>query len=316
MRLLVVALVLQLVVGGIFVALATTDFSVFGGGDDAKDPRSSKASAAGPAVPRPRTNRFDETRALALAREQVDSYGARPAGSEELRRLGERLRPLLPGGRFEAVPGKPAGMRNIVGHIPGRRPAIVIGAHYDTAVPPGVPGYVGANDGAAGTAAVVEMARAMARQRRLKGARELRFVLFDGEELPPDTPEESFLTDALRGSRAYARAHDGQTAEMLLLDYIGNRGLRLPREASSNRALWSRLRAAANRVGVGVVFPPRGQETVYDDHTPFLRRGVPAVDLIDFSYPHAHRSTDTTDRLSSRSLDAVGETVVDYLRRR
>ncbi len=299
------------------MALALTDFSLFGGGGgDGKDSRSNEARAAGPVVPRATAHRFDEKRALALAREQVDTYGPRPAGSEQLRRLGDRLRPLLPNGRFESVPGAPGGLRNIVGSLPGRRPAIVIGAHYDTAVPPGVPGYVGANDGAAGTAALIEVARSMARQRRAKGARELRFVLFDGEELPPGVSEDRFDTDALRGSRAYARAHRGQTSEMILLDYIGNRGLRLPREASSTRTLWARLRAAAARVGVAPVFPPRSQLTIYDDHTPFLQRRVPAVDLIDFSYPYAHRASDTADKLSARSLDAVGETVVEYLRRR
>ena len=49
-------------------------------------------------------------------------------------------RALLPGGRFEDVPDHP-GLRNVVGTVPGTKPAIVIGAHYDTLVEP--EGFVG-----------------------------------------------------------------------------------------------------------------------------------------------------------------------------
>jgi hypothetical protein len=75
-----------------------------------------------------------------------------------LRRLAERLRPLLPGGRFEAIRGEP-GLRNVVGVLPGRKPGVVAGAHYDTLAKPR--GFVGANNGAAGTAIVIEAARAL-----------------------------------------------------------------------------------------------------------------------------------------------------------
>ena len=119
-------------------------------------------------------------------------YGPRPAGSVASRRLAERLRTLLPNGRFEALPG---GLRNIVGYLPGRRPAVVIGAHYDTL---DKPGFVGANDGAAPTAAVIELARQLPRWRR-RGGPELRFVLFDGEEAPAGTPAtlQGFLSGQL-----------------------------------------------------------------------------------------------------------------------
>jgi Zn-dependent M28 family amino/carboxypeptidase len=179
----------------------------------------------------------------------------------------------------------------------------VVGAHYDSEYHP--KGFVGANDSAAGTAAVVELARDL----RSTSGREVRFVLFDGEEEGPGCPNARFATCALRGSRAYVAAHRGEVGQMILLDYIANRGVRLPREGSSDQALWARVRAAASDVGVGAVFPPTDQVTIYDDHTPFLRAGVPAVDLIDFSYRYADGLEDTIDKLSVASLDAVGETV-------
>ena len=102
---------------------------------------------------------------------------------------------------------------------------------------------------------------------------------------------------------------------MILLDYVGNKGLRLPREGTSSPGLWGDVRAAAQAVGAGAVFPPTTGSSLIDDHTPFLRAGVPAVDLIDWTYP-GHAVTDTIDKLSPASLDAVGETVVQLLRER
>jgi glutaminyl-peptide cyclotransferase len=258
-----------------------------------------------------RVDRFDAQRAWRTVERQL-AYGQRPAGSPQLQRLARRLRPLLPNGRFERLPGEP-GLRNVVGTLPGRRPGIVIGAHYDTLVKPA--GFVGANNGAAGSAVVIEAARALKHVRRPAGAREVRFVLFDGEEPAAGLPEEStdFYHTGLRGSRAYAQRNRGRTAAMILLDYVGNRGLRLPREGSSTPALWADLRAAARKVGAIRFFPDQTGTTIVDDHTPFLRAGVPAVDLIDWSYP-GHDLSDRLDRLSRGSLDAVGETVVELVR--
>jgi glutaminyl-peptide cyclotransferase len=297
---LVVALVVQVVLGAGLIVVAINGFPLIGGGDA----KSERAPAAVPAVPRPSVDRFDAPRAFALIRREL-TYGQRPAGSPQLRRLADVLRRALPNGRFEPVPGHP-GLRNVVGTIAGRAPAIVVGAHYDSEYHP--KGFVGANDSAAGTAAVVELARGLAGATH-PNPREVRFVLFDGEEEGPGCSNARFATCALRGSRAYVAAHRREVGQMVLLDYIANKGVRLPREGTSNPALWARVRTAASAVGVGAVFPPTDQVAIYDDHTPFLRAGIPAVDLIDFSYRYADGLKDTLDKLSVASLDAVGETV-------
>ena len=255
-------------------------------------------------------DRFDAGRAFALVERQVD-VGQRPAGSPQLRRLSAELRPLLPNGSFEAIPGEPL-LRNVVGTLPGSEPGIVVGAHYDTLVRPS--GFVGANNGAAGTAVVIEAARALRRAPAGGEAREVSFVLFDGEEPPAGLPEEStdFYSEGLRGSRAYVAAHPGETSAMILLDYVGNRGLHLPREASSTEELWSRLLVAAETVGAQRFFSSETGPSIVDDHVPFLRSGVPAVDLIDWSYP-GHSLADGLDKISRQSLDAVGETVVQLV---
>jgi Zn-dependent M28 family amino/carboxypeptidase len=244
---------------------------------------------------------------MALVRAQV-AVGQRPAGSEELRNLAVTLRDYLPNAHFEPVPsrGPQRGLRNIVGVLSGSEPAILIGAHYDTEWHP--KGFVGANDGAAGTAGVIELARSLPPELPA-GHREIRFVLFDGEEDPPGCRDQDFEFCALRGSRAYAAAHPGEIGQMILLDYIANRGARLPREGNSSEGLWDQLRRAAEQVGTEAIFPAGVQPPILDDHIRFLEQGVPAIDLIDFSYPFADTVEDTPDKLDPATFDPVGETV-------
>ncbi len=267
-------------------------------GGDARD-REAQAAAT------PRVDRFDAARAWRWLERQV-ALGPRPAGSAPLRRLARQAARALPQGRLEPVPGHP-GLQNVTGRLPGRRPAIILAAHYDTK---DIPGFVGANDGASGTAVVLEAARVLRRMKRPANAPELRFVLFDGEEA---TDDERFYETGLRGSKAYARRARDVRA-LILLDFVGERGIRIPREASSDPALWRRLRAAARRVGALSAFPDETQGTILDDHTPFVRRGIPAIDLIDFDFDCWHETCDDLDVVSARSLDLVGETVVELLR--
>jgi Zn-dependent M28 family amino/carboxypeptidase len=268
------------------------------------------SSRTAPFVPKPTADRFDEGYAFSLLERQVDKYGWRPAGSRALRRLALDLRRRLPKGRLEPLGDEHPRLRNVVGTVPGTEPAIVIGAHYDVEARP--KGFVGANDGAAGTAAVVALARALAKAKRPEGAPELRFVLFDGEEEAAGC--EDFAECGLRGSKAYVRDHGDEPMQaMILLDYVGSKRLRLPREGSSDEGLWIRLRQAARRVGAERVFPETSDVALLDDHVPFLEQGIPAIDLIDWQYPYKDTLRDTVDKTSARSLDVVGETVADLL---
>ena len=240
---------------------------------------------------------------MTLLEEQI-ALGPRPAGSAASRTLAAQLRRELPNGRYQDVFG---GLRNVVGTVEGRDPerTLVIGAHYDTK---DLPGFVGANDGASGTAVVVELAR------RLE-PRDLRptvvFVLFDGEESPRGS--ENFERDGMRGSTVAAKVY-GDAEAMILLDFVGDRDLSIPREANSDRDLWSQLRAAAKRTGQAEHFPAAVSGRVIDDHVQFTARGVPSIDLIDFTFDCFHQRCDDRSAVSEDSLDAVGETVLELLR--
>lgn len=296
-KLLIWVLLVQILVGGAFVYAASNDFFQ----DDGEPAMTTHTYTVSMSQ-----DRFDEDRAFRLLREQVVRYGPRPAGSRSLRRLARRLRRLLPNGRFERIPGHPR-LRNVVGHLPGKRPAILIAAHYDTKDEP--KGFVGANDGAGGTAAVVELARTL--RGYMSGERELRFVLFDGEEAPRGCAD--FLRCGVRGSRAYANRHAEEFEAMILLDFVAEKNLRIPREATSDIELWGRLRTAAQKIGHGETFPDEIGDAVQDDHTPFLEAGVPAINLIDFDFPQWHTREDDMDVVSAKSLDAAGESVAEMV---
>jgi glutaminyl-peptide cyclotransferase len=295
MRTLFVVLGVQLAVALVFVALVATDNIPFTGGGDGE---AAPATAAKPA------NRFDGAAAYKLLQLQL-SYGPRPAGSRQSRKLGERLRKLLPHGRFQNVPH---GLRNVVGTVRGKDPKrfVVVGAHYDTK---DQRAFLGANDAAGGTAAVVQLARQL-RPRTIGPT--VKFVLFDGEESPRGVPDEQFLARGLRGSKVAARKFSEASA-MILLDFVADKDLSLPREGTSNIKLWERLRSAASKAGVGRYFPDAPGIGIQDDHTPFLQRGVPSIDLIDWDFPCYHRTCDNLSAVSEKSLDVSGEAVAGLL---
>ena len=155
-------------------------------------------------------------------------------------------------------------------------------AHYDTK---DLPGFVGANDGAGGTAAVLELARVLRRDRRAGGPRACASCSSTARRRPRGTRD--FLRDGLRGSRAYARRHAGGPAATSGPARLRRqpRASHPARGAARTLALWARLRAAAARVGVArrLPGPARGRD-LRRPHA-VRRAGMPAIDLIDFDYP-------------------------------
>jgi len=291
-KLLGIVLAVQVAIGLTLVALVATDNVPFVGDD----------AANGESAPPVRVDRFDGAAAFRLLRRQVE-MGPRPAGSPESRRLAGLIKRLVPSGRYQEVSD---GLRNVIGTVHGReRGYIVVGAHYDTK---DIPGFVGANDGASGTAVALQLARTLRRPRH-----SIKFVFFDGEEAPRGVPDAEFERYGLRGSKVAAPVFRGARA-MILLDFVGDKHLTLRRESYSDMRLWERMRVAAERVGAGAVFPATTQGGVLDDHIPFRRQGVRSIDLIDFDFRCWHRTCDDLSAVSERSVDAVGETMYEFLR--
>jgi glutaminyl-peptide cyclotransferase len=268
---------------------------------------------------------FDAERAFEDLEAQVE-IGPRPAGSpgsrETVRLIADRLREA---GAEQVTVQRP--WRNVLATVPGSDDGVIlVGAHHDTKDDVG-PEFVGANDGASGVAVVLELARVFSAEAPLDGP-SLQFVLFDAEEARGD---RDFTADGTRGSRQFveyaASGEQGaapleQIEAMVLFDLVGDCDLQVPLEANSDAALYAVFEAAAQEVdGSG---DPFGGETsgVLDDHIPFAEAGIPALDLIDFTYgpgpsPGAwwHTTEDTLDKVCPESLDAVGEAALNALPR-
>jgi hypothetical protein len=259
---------------------------------------------------------FDAARAFSDLRAQV-AIGPRPSGSPASRRLAASLaRDLRAAGVADVHVQRP--LRNVVGVIPGRGEGyVVLGAHHDTVA--GVPGFAGANDGASGVAAVLELVRALPNP--MPGPA-VAVALFDGEEARPGS---DFDADGLRGSRQYldyARSAAGgsppidRIEAMVLLDMVGDCDLSIPREKNSDQGLYDRFAAADPGLFDGTA------GGVEDDHTPFLAAGIPAVDLIDFEFgpggtpgEYWHTREDDLGHVCPESLDRVGGAALEALPR-
>jgi glutaminyl-peptide cyclotransferase len=261
---------------------------------------------------------FDSSRAWEHLRRQV-AIGPRPAGSAALaecrRYIESELKAAGIASReqpFDAM--TPLGvikMINVIATIPGRRPErIALATHYDTKLFREFR-FVGASDGASSTAAVLELGRVLkARQNDYT----IELLFLDGEEA---VNTEWRDPDNTYGSKYYVRAarQAGTLAglkALVLLDMIGDRNLDIRRDTYSTPWLTDIVWGSAAKLGYGATFI-RENFAVEDDHLPFLAAGVPSVDIIDLDYPQWHTADDDLDHVSARSLQIVGDVVLDAL---
>jgi glutaminyl-peptide cyclotransferase len=101
---------------------------------------------------------------------------------------------------------------------------------------------------------------------------------------------------------------------MILLDMMGYKNLELGRDPMSTRWLQDIIWQTGRELGHEKVFVDREEGVGGDDHEPFVREGVAAVDLIQLgSYPYWHKADDTIDKVSAQSMKIVGETVLSSL---
>jgi Zn-dependent M28 family amino/carboxypeptidase len=264
---------------------------------------------------------FNGVRAFDDLRQLVD-LGPRPPGSPAHERAREYINRQLRAAGAEVwedsfVAATPVGeipMTNVIGVVRGERTTVLILAgHYDTARLDGMR-FVGANDGGSSAAFLLEMARVL-------GSRRNTFtqwlVFFDGEE----ALKRWSASDSLYGSRHLADrlAGDGMLTKiraMILVDMIADRHLNVLRESNSTPWLIDLVFNNARELGYAGSFSG-GRFPVEDDQLPFLRNGVPAVDIIDLTpfRSYHHTAQDTIDKCSPESLTVIGRVVLATLAR-
>jgi Zn-dependent M28 family amino/carboxypeptidase len=217
-----------------------------------------------------------------------------------------------------STPAGPIEMVNLIVRLPGKRTdRILITGHYDTKRSKDFK-FVGASDAGSSAAMLIELARVLKDQPR---EFTYEFVWLDGEEAvcwdwyecgKPGAPDNTY------GSRHYVAVgqKDGSLKSaraMVLLDMVGDRDLVVHREEHSTPWLADLVWAAARRAGHSAAFAEERIGPIEDDHVPFLKAGVPSVDIIDLQYEHWHKATDNLDNVSERSLRIVGEVVLAAL---
>src|SRR5713101_1809565 len=269
------------------------------------------------APPAEKSGGFDGKRAFAHVAKQV-GFGPRPSGSAAIGQLQEYMQSELAscGCKVETdsfssdTPVGRLAMKNIVAKIPGDKPGIImLATHYDTKR---LENFVGADDGASSTAVMLELARLLCGRR---GPYQVWITFFDGEEAVKFIWQDP---DNRYGSRQMAArlAMSGDLPEIkavLLADMVGSRNLRFRREADSTKALTDLIWSTAARLGYSNIFVNESSSTV-DDHIIFLKRGVPAVDVINFEIPYWHTVEDTLDKVSAKSLAITGHVLLESVK--
>ncbi len=280
-------------------------------------PATSPLQAGDEAPPAEKTGGFDGKRAFAHVAKQV-GFGPRASGSAAIGQLQEYIQSELTsyGCKVESdsfSSDTPAGrlpMKNIVAKIPGDKPEIImLATHYDTKR---LENFVGADDGASSTAVMLELARLLCGKR---GPYQVWITFFDGEEAVKFIWQDP---DNRYGSRQMAAklAMSGDLPKIkavLLADMVGSRNLRFRREADSTKALTDLIWSTAVRLGYSNIFVNESSATV-DDHIVFLKRGVPAVDVINFEIPYWHTVEDTLDKVSAKSLAITGHVLLESVK--
>ncbi|MPM92127.1 hypothetical protein SDC9_139261 [bioreactor metagenome] len=130
-----------------------------------------------------------------------------------------------------------------------------------------------------------------------------------------DTEDQGHIKgwDWILGSQAYADALTVSPQAVIVIDMIGDADLNIYREKSSDQTLTDQIWQSAADLGYSEQFINDEKYNMLDDHTPFLEKGIPAVDIIDFDYPYWHTTQDTADKVSPESLSVVGNTLLSWL---
>ena len=277
---------------------------------------------------------FSGERAMELVVAQCD-LGPRPMGTPALEALRVLIEDHARGLDLRAVrdcfdtthplTGETVEICNLVVSVgPRGGERLWLGAHFDTRpIADRDPDparredpILGANDGGSGVAVLLHLLELVATHPPQRG---VDFIFFDGEDAGRPRDPDSYCLGSQHLARTWrdmgSPLCEGKPRGLILLDMVGERDLRIPMERFSlvRAPAWTReVFARAQRLGLAAFVAEPGP-AVIDDHEPFLRVGVPAVDLIDFDFPQWHTHADTPDICAPESLRQVGELVVDLI---
>jgi hypothetical protein len=218
---------------------------------------------------------------------------------------------------------RPVAMANMVmSYHPDRTRRVILCSHYDTrpiadqedSERDWTKPFVSANDGGSGVALLMELANHM---KGLETGVGVDFVLFDGEEYIFDPREDEYFFGSKHFAREYAKVRGKMTyTGAILLDMIAGKGAKFPVEKNSHFHA-SKLVAEVWKIAAGLkcdAFQNAfSRVSVEDDHIPLNKVGIPAIDIIDFDYPHWHRLTDVPKNCAAEPMEQVAKVLSVWL---
>jgi hypothetical protein len=245
------------------------------------------------------------------------NFGARTPGSDAHQKEIDWIVSQLQSAGWQAEVQKSTYQGHEIDNIVAKRgsgsPWYILGAHYDSRMTADqdpdpqkraqpVPG---ANDGASGVAVLLGLARSLPQTLDKQV-----WLLFIDAEDQGEIPS----WDWILGARSFADQLISKPDGVLILDMIGDSDLDIYYEQQSDATLEKQIWQVAADQGFSKNFIPSVKYTMLDDHIPFLQKGIPAVDIIDFDYPYWHTTSDTPEHVSAASLNAVGTTMLAWLK--
>lgn len=215
--------------------------------------------------------------------------------------------------------------------VTGADCVVLVGSHYDTKrLDNGL--NVGANDSGSSSAALLEIMRQMKDRSDLKCS--VMAVWFDGEEawLPEwrdgQDRHPARQQDNLYGSRHLAGqlqscesaqclpSHLGgeKVKALVLLDMIGMPKVKLSLDSLSDPNLMALAVDLDKKLFQGELYGRSYSRNSIDDHVPFMDKGVPAIDLIDFDNLQTwHQPSDRAETLDYKSIEKVSQLAMAML---
>jgi hypothetical protein len=274
-------------------------------------------SPADAAPPASETGGFDGAAAYDFTAKLV-SFGPRPPASDAIHRTQDYLIDQLKGfgcavdtDDFHAsTPIGSLAMKNIIAKAPGTGQGIILLlTHYDTLRKEN---FVGANDGGSSTGLMLEMAKILCGTKKPQ-PNAVWIAFLDGEEALVNWDKDNDNTYGSRelAARMAIAGEIKRVRAVILADMVGPQNVKLKKESNSTPWLARMVWKTAATLGYQQYFVAENTSAISDDHLPFLGRDLPAVDIIDLSYPYWHTTNDTIDKLSPRSLAIVGHVILE-----
>lgn len=285
---------------------------------------------------------FNGDSAYGFVEKQV-AFGPRVPNSEAHIKCGDWLEDIMRSygadvvsQRFEvlAYNGDRLSARNIIAQFaPEKRKRVLLCAHWDTrpwadSDPDPSNHYKaidGANDGGSGVGVLVEIARHLAYAPTEVG---VDIVFFDVEDYGVHEKEISAVENSWAlGSQYWARLPHKSNYNArfgILLDIVGAPDSKFNVEGISKHYaenIVKKVWAQAKRLGYGNMFVNEDGGYITDDHL-YVNRflGIPCIDIINYDPdspngfgPYHHTVKDNMEWISSETLKAVGQTVLNVI---